>query len=157
MSLRFPVAKLYYRHSDLTSTVRGRWQHIYYDALCRNFPFAVLCKSNQSVTALWNRMLPGARAFRVAMQWWNHLLHSRAWDSNNNREVAGGTNLLEFKIDYTQSRSDLHGISKLLVAICPSSRCFHVRWRMRSADCAWPGVAVVGDAYRCLRLSIDKT
>ena len=57
---RFPVAKLYYRHSDLTSTVCGRWQYIYYDALCRNFSFAVLCKSKQSVTVLWNRMLPAS-------------------------------------------------------------------------------------------------
>ena len=50
--------------------------------------------------------LPGG----YAMVWWDHLVHSRAQDSNNNREVAGGTNLLEFKIDYKQSRSDLHGI-----------------------------------------------
>ncbi len=58
----FPVAKRYYRHTDLTSTVRGRWQHIYYDAFFRNFSFAVLCKSNQSVTALWNRMLQASNA-----------------------------------------------------------------------------------------------
>ena len=55
---RFLVAKWYYRHNDLTSTVPGRWQHSYYDALCRNFSFAVLYKSNQWVTALWHRTLP---------------------------------------------------------------------------------------------------
>ena len=55
---RVPVAKLYYRHSDLTSTVRGRWQHSYYNALCRNVSFTVWCKSNQWITALWRRVLP---------------------------------------------------------------------------------------------------
>ena len=44
--------------SDLTSTIRVRRQHSYYDALCRNFSFAVFCKSNQCVSALWHRVLP---------------------------------------------------------------------------------------------------
>ena len=42
----------------ISSTVRGRWQHIYNNRLCRNFSLAVRCKSNQWVPALRCRVLP---------------------------------------------------------------------------------------------------
>ncbi len=48
--------------SDLISTVRGRWQHMYYDPLCHNFSFAALCKSNQSIAALYD-----TACFQLAM------------------------------------------------------------------------------------------
>ena len=92
---RVPVAKLYYRHSNLTSTVCGRWQHSYYNALCRTFSFAVFCKSNQWITALWRRVLPANQCNGGIVCW---------------TRQQGESYLLAFKIDYRQSWSELHRI-----------------------------------------------
>ena len=103
-------------------------------------------------------MLPGARAFRVAMQWWNHLLHSWARDSNNNREVAGGTNCWSLR-SITRSHDPIcmEFKSCLLRFVQVDVSMSHGGCDLLTVPGLGPGVAVVSDAYRCLRGGVDLT